>query len=78
MAGIVGILGNDKGELKHMLDKINYRGPHETWLNRESQVHIGCLELNVGGDCRPGAHHAVDNKIAAIIDGRVYNQVFLP
>jgi len=73
MTGIAGILGNDNGELRKMVDKISYRGPHETWINGESQVHIGCLELNVGGDCKPGAHHAANNKTAAVIDGRVYN-----
>ncbi|MFC1870341.1 asparagine synthase-related protein [Chloroflexota bacterium] len=73
MAGIIGIIGKDNGKLKQMLDKINYRGPHETWVNRESQVHLGCLELNVGGDCKPGAHHAADNTVAAIMDGRIYN-----
>ncbi|MFC1986326.1 asparagine synthase-related protein [Chloroflexota bacterium] len=73
MAGIAGILGADNGELGRMLDRIKYRGPHETWINQEGQVNVGCLELNVGGDCKNGAHHASDNKIATIIDGRVYN-----
>jgi len=73
MAGIVGILGNDNGELQQMLDKIKYRGPHETWINRESQVNLGCLELNMGGDCKTGSHHASDDKRAVVMDGRVYN-----
>jgi len=73
MAGIAGILGNDSGELQQMLDKIKYRGPHETWTNRASPVNIGCLEMNVGGNCKDGAHHAYDGDVAAIIDGRVYN-----
>ena len=73
MAGITGILGDDKGELKQMLDKIQYRGLHETWANKQSPVSLGCLELNVGGDCPDGAHHAYDGEVAAIIDGRVYN-----
>ena len=73
MAGIAGILGNDKGELQRMLEKINYRGPHEIWINRESQVNLGCLELNVGGDCRAGSHHASDDKKAVVMDGRIYN-----
>ncbi len=73
MAGIAGVLGKDNGELKQMLEKIGYRGPHETWLNEQSPVHLGCLELNVGGDCKPGAHHAYDGEVAAIVDGRVYN-----
>ncbi|MFC1928746.1 asparagine synthase-related protein [Chloroflexota bacterium] len=73
MAGIAGILGADNGELGRMLDRIKYRGPHETWINQEGQVNVGCLELNVGGDCKDSAHRASDNKIATIIDGRVYN-----
>ena len=74
MAGIAGILGEDNGELKQMLEKINYRGPDETWIDRQSQVNLGCLEMNVGGDCKPGSHHATDNEKAVIIDGRIYNQ----
>ncbi|MFC1992841.1 asparagine synthase-related protein [Chloroflexota bacterium] len=73
MAGIAGILGNDNGELQQMLEKINYRGPHETWINRESQVNLGCLELNVGGDCKASSHHASDDKRAVATDGRIYN-----
>ena len=73
MAGIAGVLGSDNGELAQMLDKIKYRGPHETWTNREGGVHIGCLELNVGGDSKPVSHHAADGKRAVTLDGRVYN-----
>lgn len=73
MAGIAGILGNDNGELRQILEKISYRGPDETWENKQSPVHLGCLELNVGGNCKDGAHHAYDGEVAAIIDGRVHN-----
>ena len=73
MAGIAGVLGNDNGELKQMLEKISYRGPHETWTNKQSPVNLGSLELNVGGSCKDGAHHAYDGEVAAVIDGRVYN-----
>ncbi|MBN1188782.1 MAG: hypothetical protein JXA46_03440 [Dehalococcoidales bacterium] len=73
MAGIVGVLGTDNGELKNILEVISYRGPDETWINRQNAVNLGCLELNVGGNCKNGAHHASDGKIAAVIDGRVYN-----
>lgn len=73
MAGISGILGIDNGELEQMLSKISYRGPHQTWVHREGSVNLGLLELNVGGDSKAGAHHAADGKIAAILDGRMYN-----
>jgi asparagine synthase (glutamine-hydrolysing) len=73
MAGISGILGSDNGELQQMLRRIIYRGPHETWLYREGSVNLGLLELNVGGDYRAGSHHATDGKVAAILDGRMYN-----
>ena len=73
MAGIAGILGNDKGELKQMLEKIKHRGPHETWTNREGEVNLGCLELNVGGECKDGSHRVSSDKRAVIIDGRMYN-----
>ena len=72
MAGIAGILGQD-GELEQILDKIGYRGPDEKWLNKQSPVNLGCLELNVGGNCKDGAHHAYDGAVAAVIDGRIYN-----
>jgi asparagine synthase (glutamine-hydrolysing) len=73
MAGIVGVLGTDNGKLEQMLEAINYRGPHETWISREGQVNLGCLELNVGADCKNGSHHASDGRVAVIIDGRIYN-----
>ncbi len=71
MAGIVGVLGNDNGELERMVAKISYRGPHETWVNKQSPVVLGCLELNVGG--KDSAHYAYDGEVAVVIDGRVYN-----
>jgi len=73
MAGIAGILGQDNGELKQMLEKISYRGPDETWVNQQGPVTLGCLELNVGGSCFNGTHYAYDGEVAAVIDGRVYN-----
>ena len=73
MAGIAGILGADNGELARMLERIKYRGPHETWINREGQVNLVCLELNVGGDSKAGAHHASDGQRAVVLDGRIYN-----
>ena len=66
MAGIAGIQGNDKGELKQMLEKIKHRGPHETWINREGEVNLGCLELNVGGKCKDGSHRVSGDKRAVI------------
>jgi asparagine synthase (glutamine-hydrolysing) len=71
MAGIAGILGEDKGELAQILEKIQYRGPHQTWLNQQSPVNLGCLELNTGG--QDGAHFAYDGEAAVILDGRIYN-----
>ena len=71
MAGITGILGKDNGELEQMVAKISYRGPHETWINREGEVNLAGLELNTGG--KDGAHHADDGKVAVILDGRMYN-----
>ena len=74
MAGIVAIVGKDSGELKQMLEKIKHRGPHETWINQQSPVTLGCLEIDAGGSCPKGTHHAYDGEVAAIIDGRVYNK----
>jgi len=73
MAGIAGILGTDKGELAQMLDRIKYRGPNDTWTSQEKGVNIGNLELEVGGNAKPGAHHATDGKSSVTLDGRVYN-----
>ncbi len=73
MAGIAGILGNDNGKLQQILDKIKYRGTHETWISQDNQVNLGCLELNVGGDCENGSHYASDDRISVVLDGRVYN-----
>ena len=73
MAGITGILGADNGELALMLERIKYRGPDETWINREGQVNLGCLELNVGGDSKADSHHTSDGKRVVVLDGRVYN-----
>jgi len=73
MAGIAGILGTDNGELELMLERIKYRGPHETWISREGHANMGCNELNVGADCKEGSHHTSDLKRAVVLDGRVYN-----
>jgi len=74
MAGIAGIKGIDNGELARMLEKIKHRGPHETWINQEHEVSLGCCELNVGGDSKPGSHYAADGERAVVLDGRIYNQ----
>ena len=73
MPGIAGVRGTDKGELDAMLGKIKYRGPHETWVNRDDRASIGCNELNIGGGCKEGSHHASGGKRAVVLDGRVYN-----
>ena len=73
MAGIAGIQGAENGELGLMLERIKYRGPHETWINRGQEVSLGCCELNMGGDSKDGSHYASDGKIAVVLDGRVYN-----
>jgi asparagine synthetase B (glutamine-hydrolysing) len=73
MAGIAGIQGTDSGYLDLMLERIKYRGPHETWTNREGDVIVGCNELNMGADCKDGSHHASNGKKAVVLDGRVYN-----
>jgi asparagine synthase (glutamine-hydrolysing) len=73
VAGIAGILGSDNGKLERMLERVNYRGPHEVWTNREQGANIGCCELNVGGDAKPGSHYTSDGKRSAVLDGRVYN-----
>ncbi len=73
MAGIVGIQGADSNELDGMLRKIKHRGQHETWINREQGVTLGCCELNVGGDSKAGSHHVADGESAVVLDGRIYN-----
>jgi len=73
VAGIAGIQGADNGELDLMLERIKYRGPHETWVNRGQGVNLGCCELNLGGDSKDGAHYASDGKRTVVLDGRVYN-----
>ena len=74
MAGIAGILGVDNGKLDQILERIKYRGPHETWINRNEKVNIGCVELNIGIDCKDGSHHTFNgNNRAAVLDGRIYN-----
>lgn len=74
MAGIAGIQGADNGELNRMLEGIKHRGPHETWINREQGVSMGCCELNLGGNSKPGAHYISDGQRTVVIDGRIYNQ----
>jgi asparagine synthase (glutamine-hydrolysing) len=74
MAGIAGIQGVDNGELARMLERIKHRGPHETWINQGQGINLGCCELNMGGDSKPGSHHTADGERAAVLDGRIYNQ----
>ena len=73
MAGIAGVKGANNGELGHMLDRIKYRGPDETWTDRKQDVNLGCCELNMGADCKDGSHHSSDGSIGIVMDGRVYN-----
>ena len=73
MAGIAGVQGADRGELGRMLDRIKHRGPHETWINREQAINLGCCELNVGGDSKAGSHHTSHEQRAVVLDGRIYN-----
>ena len=72
MAGIAGIKGVDGGELARMLERIKHRGPHETWINQEQGVNLGCCELNMGGNAKPGSHYAADGDRAVVLDGRLY------
>lgn len=74
MAGIAGFLGNDRGTLDLMLERIKYRGPDETWKHENDTIHIGCNELNVGGNSQDGSHFASDGTQAVALDGRVYNR----
>jgi len=73
MAGIAGIQGANKGKLERMLERIKHRGPHQTWINQGQGINLGCCELNVGGDSKPGSHHTADGGRAVALDGRVYN-----
>ena len=73
MAGIAGILGADNGKLDQMLERIEYRGPHERQTYRNDTVNIGCNELNMGVDCKDGSHHTFNGKTSVVLDGRVYN-----
>ena len=73
MAGIAGIQGKDNGELDTMLERIKHRGPHETWINREREISLGCCELNVGRGSKAGSHHISDGQRAIVLDGRIYN-----
>ncbi|HEU20599.1 MAG TPA: hypothetical protein ENO00_14675 [Deltaproteobacteria bacterium] len=74
MAGIAGVLGKDRGTMNLMLERIKHRGPDETWKHENDTVHIGCNELNVGGNGRNGSHYASDGMLAVTLDGRVYNR----
>lgn len=60
--------------LAKMLERIKYRGPHETWTTGEGSFVIGCNELNVGGDCPINSHYASKEKTRVVMDGRVYNR----
>jgi asparagine synthase (glutamine-hydrolysing) len=73
MAGIAGVQGIDNGELQNIIDKIDYRGPHNTWISREKDVNLGSCELNVGGDITRDVHYASDGNISVVLDGRIYN-----
>lgn len=74
MAGIAGVQGDAEGTLDLMLERIRHRGPHETMRFDDGSVHLGCNELNIGGNCRNGSHYATDGKRSVVMDGRVYNE----
>ena len=66
MAGIAGILGADNGNLDKMLERIEYRGPHERRIYRNDTVN-GCNELNMGADCKDGSHHTFNGKTSVVL-----------
>jgi len=74
MAGIAGVLGDEGSTLDLMLERIKHRGPHETWRFDAGPVHLGCNELNIGGNCKEGSHYTTDGKNAVVMDGRIYNE----
>ncbi len=73
MAGIAGVIGEAGDTLDLMLERIRHRGPHETVRFHDGAVHLGCNELNIGGGCTDGSHHATDGRRSVVMDGRVYN-----
>jgi len=74
MAGIAGVQGTDSGGLELMMEKISYRGPDRTWIDSRQGVNIGCLELEIGGNCNGRAqHYAKDGSLVVVLDGRIYN-----
>jgi asparagine synthase (glutamine-hydrolysing) len=73
MAGIAGVLGANNEVLETMLQRIKYRGPHETWSKKDGPVNLGCNELNVGGNCKERSHFASDGDMFVVLDGRLYN-----
>jgi asparagine synthase (glutamine-hydrolysing) len=73
MAGIAGVLGKDRGTLDLMLERIKYRGPDETWKYQNGIIHLGCNELNIGGNGPAVSHYASEGTTAVSLDGRVYN-----
>ena len=73
MAGIAGIVGTGNELLETMLQRIKYRGPHETWSRRNGLVSLGCNELEVSTNGKDRSHFAYDAKQVVVLDGRLYN-----
>lgn len=73
MAGVAAVFGADKETLDRIIERTKHRGPHGTWCHRVDRAGLASLELNVGGNCRDGSHHAAKNSKAVVMDGRVYN-----
>jgi asparagine synthase (glutamine-hydrolysing) len=73
MAGIVGIKGENSGEILSMIDRIKHRGPDGTWVQGIQDITLGCLELEAGGKSRLHAHYTSDGLRAVVVDGRIYN-----
>ena len=80
MSGIVGIINFDKkavhqSTLNHMLSAIAHRGPdgQEVWL--KNNVGLGFVKLETG-NVSPQPF-VLDDKIAVVLDGAIYNRVEL-
>lgn len=75
MSGIVGTLGEEKGLVDRMLEKIAHRGPQDKWRFDSGKIHLGIAELKVGGgEAGKTTHRAEGGGTAVVMDGRVYNE----
>lgn len=74
MCGIVFLDGpNANQRLVNCLDRINHRGPDETYTWKRSEKALGFTRLAINGEGAIGSQPYIDGDWVGVVNGEIYN-----